>query len=140
MGIEASKEHATPLRQERQPIPEDEFRAGAASVPLGPPLGLPMVGFVRQRAFARGYGSPLEATAVVLERGELRVVVCAVDVLGLVYDEANVLIDHIVDRVGASHGLPALFDPSVEDAAGNPPALQRTRLDHPSQHKLGARG
>jgi len=61
-----------------------------------------MVGFVRQRAFARGYGLPLEATAVVLERGDLRVVACAVDVLGLVYDEANVLIDHIVDRVGAS--------------------------------------
>ena len=32
------------------------MRAGAASLPLEPPLGLPMVGFVRQRHGALGYG------------------------------------------------------------------------------------
>ena len=33
-----------------------EFRAGAARLPLSPPLDLPMVGFVRQPSTATGYG------------------------------------------------------------------------------------
>src|SRR5437667_150510 len=44
------------------------FRAGAAALPLEPPLGLPMVGFIRQRYGAQGFGSPLETSAVVLDK------------------------------------------------------------------------
>ena len=39
------------------------FRAGAARLSLEPPLGLPMVGFVRQPWRGRAYGLPLEVTA-----------------------------------------------------------------------------
>jgi neutral ceramidase len=78
-----------------------EFRAGAASLPLEPPLGLPMVGFIRQPWNARGYGLPLEVGAVVLERGDTRVVLCGVDVVGIVHPQIEPLIDRVAAATGA---------------------------------------
>jgi neutral ceramidase len=78
-----------------------DFRAGAISLPLEPPLGLPMVGFVRQPWNARGYGLPLEVGALVLERGDTRVVVCGVDVVGIVHPQIEALIDRIAAATGA---------------------------------------
>ena len=65
----------------------NDFRAGAASLPLGPPLGLPMVGFVRQPSNARGYGLPLEVGALALECGDTRVLLCGVDVVGIIHPQ-----------------------------------------------------
>ena len=78
-----------------------EFRAGAASLPLAPPLGLPMVGFVRQPWNARGYGLPLEVGALVLERGNTRVALCGVDVVGIIHPQIEPLIDRISAATGA---------------------------------------
>jgi neutral ceramidase len=78
-----------------------EFRAGAVSLPLVPPLGLPMVGFVRQPWNARGYGLPLEVGALVLERGDTRVVLCGVDVVGIIHPQIEALIDRIAPATGA---------------------------------------
>jgi neutral ceramidase len=78
-----------------------EFRAGAVSLPLVPPLGLPMVGFVRQPWNARGYGLPLEVGALVLERGDTRVVLCGVDVVGIIHPQIEALIDRIAAATGA---------------------------------------
>ena len=78
-----------------------EFRAGAASLRLEPPLGLPMVGFVRQPWNARGYGLPLEVGALVLERGDTRVVLCGVDVVGIIHPQIEPLIDRIAAATGA---------------------------------------
>jgi neutral ceramidase len=78
-----------------------EFRAGAVSLPLEPPLGLPMVGFVRQPWNARGYGLPLEVGALVLERGDTRVVLCGVDVVGIVHPQIEPLIDRVAGATGA---------------------------------------
>ena len=78
-----------------------EFRAGAASLPLLPPLGLPMVGFIRQPWNARGYGLPLEVGALVLERGDRRVVLCGVDVVGIVHPQIEPLIDRVAAATGA---------------------------------------
>jgi hypothetical protein len=77
--------------------------AGAARVSLEPPLGLPMVGFVRQWQAADGYGWPLEATALVLESGETRVALVGVDTVGIQSPEA----DALRERVGAAIGTPA---------------------------------
>src|SRR4029079_16517823 len=55
------------------------FRAGAGRVSIEPPLGLPMLGFVRRWEPATGYGLPLEVTALALERGETRIVRTGVD-------------------------------------------------------------
>ena len=78
-----------------------DFRAGAASLPLEPPLGLPMVGFIRQPWNARGYGLPLEVGALVLERGDTRVVLCGVDVVGIIHPQIEPLIDRVAAATGA---------------------------------------
>jgi hypothetical protein len=73
------------------------MRAGAASLPLSPPLGLPMLGFVRQIHVANGTGWPLETSAVVLEEGDTRVVLCGVDVVGIQSPSVDRLIDRVAD-------------------------------------------
>ncbi len=78
------------------------FRAGAASLPLEPPLGLPMVGFIRQRHGALGYGLPLEVGAIVLESGDTRVVLCGVDIVGIDHPEIELLLDRVAAATGAA--------------------------------------
>ena len=78
------------------------FRAGAAALPLEPPLGLPMVGFIRQRHGARGYGIPLETSAIVLEHDSVRVVLCGVDIVGIVTPEVELLIQRVAEATGAA--------------------------------------
>ena len=76
------------------------MRAGAASLPLDPPLGLPMLGFVRQVHVAAGTGWPLETGAVVLEQGDTRVVLCGVDIVGLQAPASDRVIDRIAEVCG----------------------------------------
>src|SRR5262245_57684424 len=78
------------------------FRAGAAALPLEPPLGLPMVGFIRQRGGAQHYGIPLETSAVVFERGSTRVVLCGVDIVGIASPQIEPLIGRVADATGAA--------------------------------------
>jgi len=81
---------------------DDDFRAGAASLPLTPPLGLPMVGFIRQSENGLGHGRfPLEVGAIALERGDVRVVLVGVDVLGIASPEVDALIDRVAAATGA---------------------------------------
>jgi neutral ceramidase len=79
----------------------NDFRAGAASLPLGPPLGLPMVGFIRQPSNARGYGLPLEVGALAFERGDTRVILCGVDIVGIIEPQMEALIGRIAVATGA---------------------------------------
>lgn len=78
------------------------FRAGAASLPLEPPLGLPMVGFIRQPWNANGYGLPLEVGALAFERDGTRVVLCGVDIVGIVQPQVDPLIDRVAAATGAA--------------------------------------
>ena len=78
-----------------------ELRAGAAALPLAPPLDLPMVGFIRQPSTATGYGWPLETTALVLEGGGTRVVLCGVDIVGIGEPEVSRLVDRVAEATGA---------------------------------------
>lgn len=80
-----------------------EFRVGAASLPLEPPLGLPMIGFVRQSEFSHGQGLPLETSAIVLEHGSKRVVLCGVDIIGISSPQVDDLIGRVAAITGASH-------------------------------------
>jgi neutral ceramidase len=73
------------------------MRAGAASLRLDPPLGLPMLGFVRQIHVATGTGWPLETGAVVLEQCDTRAVLCGVDIIGLQEPAADAVVDRIAD-------------------------------------------
>src|SRR5438445_12709945 len=79
-----------------------EFRAGAARLPLSPPLDLPMVGFVRQPSTATGYGRhELETTAIARESGGTRVVLCRVDIVGIGEPEISRVGERVAAGVGA---------------------------------------
>jgi hypothetical protein len=77
------------------------FRAGAARLSIEPPLGLPMIGFFRQTSGGTGYGWPLEVSALVLDDGASRVVLCGVDVAVITSPEIDVLRDRIAAASGA---------------------------------------
>ncbi len=81
-----------------------EFRAGGAARSLEPPVGLPMPGFVRNQEGGTGWGLPLEATAIVLDAGATRVVLCGVDTLCIqapAVDQLRALVADAVDTVPA---------------------------------------
>jgi hypothetical protein len=60
-----------------------------------------MLGFVRQPSTADGYGLPLEVTALVLEQGDTRVVLCGVDVVGIGEPAVSGLIERVAEATGA---------------------------------------
>ena len=72
--------------------------AGAAATSIRPGVGLPMIGFVRRQTPATGEGLPLEATALLLERGDTRVLLCGVDTIGMPVAE----VDALRRRIGAA--------------------------------------
>ncbi len=76
------------------------FRAGAARLALEPPLGLPMVGFVRQPWRGRGHGWPLEVTALALERDGTRAIICGVDLTIM----RQAVMDDLRDRIASATG------------------------------------
>src|SRR5690349_20288915 len=79
-----------------------ELRAGAARHSLEPPLGLPLIGFVRQAHDATGYGElGLETTAIALEQNGVRVVLCGVDIVGIGEPEISVLLQRVAEATGA---------------------------------------
>ena len=78
------------------------FRVGAARRDVSPPLGLPMLGFVRRWKPASGYGLPLEVTALALERGETRIVLVGVDTALIGPPE----VDELRARIAAATGAP----------------------------------
>jgi neutral ceramidase len=80
----------------------DVFAAGAAAVSLEPPLGLPMVGFVRRHEPARWSVGDLEATAVALEADGERAVVVGVDTLAIQAPEIDVMRERIAQAVAAA--------------------------------------
>jgi len=61
-----------------------------------------MPGFVRSQAGATGYGLPLETTALVLDDGTTRVVLCGVDTLGIQAPDA----DRIRERLAEAAKTP----------------------------------
>jgi neutral ceramidase len=69
-------------------------------VSLEPPLGLPMVGFVRRYDHARGYGSPLEANAVVLSSDSGRIALVGIDTLGIQRPQADELRERVAEAIG----------------------------------------
>jgi neutral ceramidase len=79
-----------------------EFRAGAARLSLEPPLGLPMVGFIRQRLPAMGYGTwPLETSALAFESDGTRVILCGIDIVGIGEPEITRLVDRVAQATGS---------------------------------------
>ncbi|MFN8222082.1 MAG: hypothetical protein U0R50_02400 [Gaiellales bacterium] len=76
--------------------------AGAASVPIPPPVGVDLMGYLRRSEPARGYGEPMEATALVLEGGAVRLVLIGADLVGA----SGAWAQTVRDRVGVALGTP----------------------------------
>lgn len=76
------------------------FRAGAASLNIDPPLGLPMSGSVQRVSPAMMRVAPLEVSALALGCGPTRVILCGVDNIGLQGVEAETLRHRIAAATG----------------------------------------
>jgi neutral ceramidase len=83
-------------------MPDRELRAGAAALNVDPPLGLPMMGVVRRVEPARARAGALEVTALALDDGEQRVVLCGVDTLAIQSPEIDEIRRAVVAATGAS--------------------------------------
>jgi hypothetical protein len=77
--------------------------AGAASISIAPPLGVDMMGYLRRSEPARGYGQPMEATALVLEADATRIALVGADLVGASGPWARTL----RERIGGAIGTPA---------------------------------
>ncbi len=78
------------------------LRAGAAALSIAPPLGLPMQGFIRRYRHAEGYGAPLEVTALALEVGGTRVLLCGVDTAAIQRPAVDALRARVAAAAGAA--------------------------------------
>jgi hypothetical protein len=54
-----------------------------ASIPVPPPIGVDLVGFMRRHEPMRGYGQPLEVNALVLDDGERRIALVGLDLVAI---------------------------------------------------------
>lgn len=59
----------------------DLLHVGVASLQLAPPLGLDLVGFLRRSRPCTAYGHPLEVGVLVVDDGNARLAICALDLL-----------------------------------------------------------
>jgi neutral ceramidase len=79
----------------------ESFRAGGARLSVEPPLGLPMIGFVRRHQPAQASAGDLEVTVAAFERGTTRALVIGVDTLGIQGEEADALRGRVAAATGA---------------------------------------
>lgn len=95
-----------------------DLRAGAASVDITPPLGIPLAGYYHERG-ADGVLDPLQSKALVIESGGTRVALVVLDLISItrgVTDEARVGIetttgiraDHVMVAATHAHTGPEL--------------------------------
>ena len=77
--------------------------AGAAAVSITPPVGVDLMGYLRRSEPTRGYGEPMEATALVLDDGQTRIALVGADLVGA----SGVWAQSIRERIGAVLDAPA---------------------------------
>lgn len=77
--------------------------AGAASVSITPPVGVDLMGYLRRSEPTRGYGQPMEATALVLDDGAVRIALVGADLVGA----SGTWAQDLRERIGAALGSPA---------------------------------
>ena len=80
---------------------ESAFLAGAASLNVDPPLGLPMSGVVLRDKVAEERDGALEVSACVFRSGTDTVVLCGVDTLAMQSPEVDVLRERVAAATGA---------------------------------------
>lgn len=96
--------------------------AGAATVPVPPPLGVDMVGYLRRWQPATGYGEPVEANALVLDDGSRRLALVALDFLATPGEYGQRMREAIAAKASADPGS-VLVNCSHTHAAPPPPGM-----------------
>src|SRR5579863_1280923 len=83
-------------------VPTKQLHAGAATLDIDPPLGLAMMGVVRRVEPARARAGMLQVTALALDDGGTRVVLCGVDTLAIQSPEIDEIRDRVAQATGAA--------------------------------------
>ncbi len=86
------------------PASPEEFRAGAFAVAITPPAGIPMAGYYSERG-ARGVHDDLFAKAIVMEQGQTKAALVALDLIAAPRDlveDARAEIDRTCQVPGAN--------------------------------------
>jgi Neutral/alkaline non-lysosomal ceramidase, N-terminal len=81
----------------------EQLLAGTARVAITPPLGVDLMGYLRRSEPSRGYGQPMEATALVLDDGAARLVLIGADLVGA----SGAWARELRTRVGEAVGVPS---------------------------------
>jgi neutral ceramidase len=68
----------TSMRRRKQ-LDEQRLYIGTATIPIPPPLGIDMMGFVNRSVAGLGYDQPMEVQALIAQSGSHRVALLAVD-------------------------------------------------------------
>lgn len=68
---------------------QSNLRAGVAVLPITPPLGIDMLGFVNRMKAGTGYGEPMEVGAIAVESGGQSVIIVSIDMAVCPLDRAE---------------------------------------------------
>jgi len=117
---------------------QHHLRVGAAVLPIIPPLGIDMLGFVNRMKAGTGYGEPMEVGAIAAESDGQRVIIVSFDMVVCPLDRAEE-IRAVLARAGScpkhavlinfnhSHGLPG-FPAAVKLGGQYPEYTLKERL------------
>lgn len=104
--------------------------AGMRTIPVPPSLGVDMVGFLRRHEPAREYGQPMEVNALVVDDGERRAVIVALDLIATPGEYGLAMRDAIAVAAGCPRE--AVFVNCQHTHAAPPPPglIKMGGLDH----------
>lgn len=108
------------MRRRRQLDEQQQLYVGTATVPILPPLGIDMMGFVNRSTAGLGYGQPMEVQALIAQSGNRRVALLAVDMALCPLATANQIREKIATaldcprhavllNINHSHSLPGFM-------------------------------
>ncbi|MBP1988638.1 hypothetical protein [Paenibacillus eucommiae] len=107
---------------------EHHLRVGAAVLPITPPLGIDMLGFVNRMRAGTGYGEPMEVGAIAVESGGQRIIIVSIDMAVCPLDRAGSCPKHaVLINFNHSHGLPG-FPAAVKLGGQYPEYTLKERL------------
>jgi neutral ceramidase len=100
-GFQEASGQEVPVTSSGRAAAESAFLAGAASLNVDPPLGLPMSGVVLRDEVAQRRVGSLEVSAAVFQSGSDRVVLCGVDTLAIQSPEVDELRERVARAIDA---------------------------------------
>jgi len=106
------------------PVACAELRVGVAAVEITPPVGAPMAGYYSARG-STGVHDPLRATAMVIEQGDTRVALVALDLISTTKE----LVTAARELIAENPGIPADAVMISASHTHTGPSIRRTGRD-----------